>query len=226
MQLKRNDQQDEFLTVIQLTTEADFLSEEVGLFNCGDDDLNEFLLKDAWNYKRQLLAETYLCYPTNLYNEGNREPIAYISLCNDCIHMKDDQNKLKSVLKAFYNKCIKKSLPHKKRSHKSFPAVKIARLAVHKGFHSGGVGTHLLNMTKSLFLNDNRTGCKFLTIDAYNNEDTIRFYVEKNKFQFLWDSDKGEEQRILWFNLSNHQNHQSDKSIELENRIEQVIEPA
>ena len=202
MQLKRNDQQDDFLTVIQLIDEADFKSKEVGLFNCGDDDLNDFLINDAWGYKKHLLAETYLCYPTDLFNADNKKPIAYISLCNDCIQIEKDQKK--NELKKFYKKCIKKTLPNRKSLHSSFPAVKIARLAVHQEVRRGGVGTHLLNMIKSLFLNDNRTGCKFLTVDAYNKKETISFYEKKNQFDFLWEKDNENRQRIMWFDLSSY----------------------
>ncbi len=106
MQLSRNDQQDEFLTVIQLTNEADFKSKEVGLFDCGDGDLNEFLVKDAWHYKKHLLSETYLCFPTELFEKGIKEPIAYISLCNDCIQMTKDQRK--AELKGFFKQCIQR----------------------------------------------------------------------------------------------------------------------
>lgn len=202
MQLKRNDQQDDFLTVIQLINEADFRTKEVGLFDCVDDDLNEFLIKDAWNYKKHLLSETYLCYPTDLFNAGTCKPIAFISRCNDCIQMTKEQRK--AELKGFFKKCIQKTLPNKKRFHLSFPAVKIARLGVQKDYHSGGVGTHLLNMIKSLFLINNRTGCKIITVDAYNNERTITFYQRKNQFEFLWNKDKDEDQRIMRFDLSNH----------------------
>lgn len=202
MQLKRNDQQSEFLTVIQLIEKADFQSKEVGLFDCGDHDLNDFLHVDAWHYKRKLLAETYLCYPTALFERGNRSPIAYISLCNDCVQMTKDQRK--NELKEFFKQCIQRKLPNNKRFLPSYPAVKIARLGVEKDYHSGGVGTHLLNMTKSLFLSDNRTGCKLITVDAYNNPKTINFYKEKNKFAFLWDNDKDEEQRTMWFDLENY----------------------
>ena len=176
------------------------MSEDVGLFNCGDNDLNEFLRQDAWYYKKELLAETYLCFPTQLFNQGNRKPIAYISLCNDCIQMTKEQRK--NELKEFFKRCIQRKLPNRKRFLPSYPAVKIARLAVQKNAQSGGVGTHLLNMVKFLFLHNNRTGCKFITVDAYNNQKTISFYKEKNEFDFLWNNDKEDEQRIMWFDLA------------------------
>jgi hypothetical protein len=31
----------------------------------------------------------------------------------------------------------------------------------------------------------NKTGCRFLIVDAYNETDVIRFYKEHNNFEFL-----------------------------------------
>lgn len=197
---ERNNLQDKYLTLIQLKKKADFTSKEASLFDCGDEDLNDFFHVDAWNYKSQLLAETYLCYPTDLYKTGKLTPIAYISFCNDCIRITKDQRK--NELKGFFKSAIQKGLPHDKRFLPSFPAVKIARLGVQKEYCRGGVGTRLLNMVKTLFLVNNRTGCRFITVDAYNKPGTINFYQSKNGFDFLCDQDKKEETRIMWFDLN------------------------
>lgn len=199
MPKKRNSQQNSQLTLIQLVKEADFKTKEVSLFDCGDKDLNEFFHDDAWDYKRHLLAETYLFYPTALFETDNRKPIAYISLCNDCIQLTRGQRK--NELKCFFKAAIKKGLPYEKQRLHSFPAVKIARLGVQKEYCRGGIGTHLLNMVKRMFLTENRTGCKFLTVDAYNKEETLNFYL-KNQFDFLWDKKKEDPTRIMWFDLS------------------------
>lgn len=54
---------------------------EIGGFDCGDDDLNEFFQGDALEHKKQLLAETYsLKKATN----GEESPsVAFISFHND-----------------------------------------------------------------------------------------------------------------------------------------------
>ena len=51
-----------------------------------------------------------------------------------------------------------------------------------------------------LFLTENRTGCRFITVDAYNNERTIAFY-EQNEFRFLSSSDATEDTRQMYFDL-------------------------
>ena len=148
-----------------------------------------------------MLAETYLVYPTLLYKDSTFIPVAFISLCNDSITMEYEERK--GEKKTFFKTAIQKKLPQKKRFRKSYPAVKIARLGVELTVQSAGIGSHLLNMVKELFLIENRTGCRFVTVDAYNNDRTINFYL-KNGFQFLWNKDKKHQTRILWFDLDTY----------------------
>jgi hypothetical protein len=55
-------------------------------------------------------------------------------------------------------------------------------------------------MIKKLFLTDNRTGCRLVTVDAYNDPEVLDFYL-KNEFQFFSDKDKSKRQRSLFFDL-------------------------
>ena len=50
-----------------------------------------------------------------------------------------------------------------------------------------------------LFIDNNRTGCKFITVDAYAQ--SLDFYV-KNGFNFLTDQDIGKDTRLMYFDLS------------------------
>ena len=63
-----------------------------------------------------------------------------------------------------------------------------------------GLGQEILDWLKILFLTENRTGCRFITVDAYNNERTIAFY-EQNEFRFLTSSDEDEDTRQMYFDL-------------------------
>jgi GNAT superfamily N-acetyltransferase len=58
------------------------------------------------------------------------------------------------------------------------PAVKIARLAVLKEYQGWDVGDLVLTMTKSIFLTQNRTGCRILTVDAYKDDRVVKFYQD------------------------------------------------
>lgn len=46
-----------------------------------------------------------------------------------------------------------------------------------------------MEFIKSWFRIDNKTGCRFIIVDAYNNSDTIRYYL-KNDFHFLIEDEK------------------------------------
>ena len=50
--------------------------ETIKSFNCGDTELNDFILKNADNYKKTLLSVSYVL-------EENDKVIAYFSLSND-----------------------------------------------------------------------------------------------------------------------------------------------
>ena len=62
------------------------------------------------------------------------------------------------------------------------------------------MGSFLLNITKAFFRCYNRTGCRFVTVEAYNKDRTVDFYV-KNDFAFLTDKDHGKNQRTMFFDL-------------------------
>ena len=163
-------------------------------FDCGESDLNEFFRNDAFNHKKELLAETYYLEPKKATEEDLFFPVAFVSFLNDSIEVNKDERK------SIFGKYIKKTIPYPKYNYRFFPAVKIARLGVYTKYQRRHVGTSLLNMTKEYFLKQNRTGCRFLTVDAYNKEDVIKFY-EHNGFKFLWDQDKEKETRIMFFDL-------------------------
>ncbi len=55
-------------------------------------------------------------------------------------------------------------------------------------------------LVKQIFTTGNRTGCRFITVDAYNDPVVTKFY-EKNDFDFYLESDFKEVTRIMFFDL-------------------------
>jgi GNAT superfamily N-acetyltransferase len=149
-----------------------------------DEDLNDFFRNDAIHYKNALLAETYALYITKHKKEIG--PLAFVALANDVIKLSKAQKK--------------KLIPHKKRYIQDYPAVKIARLGVQRGVQGWGIGTYILNWLKTFFTTDNRTGCRFLTVDAYNQPRILKFY-KTNEFDFLHEKDKEDRTRIMYYDL-------------------------
>ncbi len=154
--------------------------------NCGDSDLDEFFSKDSIESDKQLLSVTYL-----VLGEKD-EKLAFLSLSNDSIK--------KEILPRSTFQRITRPLPRQKR-YSSMPAVKLGRLATKKEFQGLGIGTDILYFLKFWFTNGNKTGCKFILVDAYNNDNTINFY-KKNGFDFLIaKEDKEQHTRLMYFDL-------------------------
>ncbi len=193
----RNEIHNTKFSLIPLKTKDDFRTWEIVCFNCGQKDLNEFFQLDAYAHSKELLAITYYLQPVEATEKDIFYPVALVSLLNDRIEITREERKKD---KKNFGEDIKKNIPYPKRNYSSFPAVKIGRLGVLKKFQGQGIGTSILNTIKELFLNNNRTGCRYLTVDAYNNPATINFYI-RNDFLPLWDKDIKEEQRILYYDL-------------------------
>jgi GNAT superfamily N-acetyltransferase len=154
-------------------------------FKSEDDELNDFLFKDAKDYLVSRLAVTYLI-------ETETETIAYFCLSND------------NVLRDFDSQTtwrkLSKQIPNAKR-RKSYPAVKIGRLAVTEKYAGNGFGRMMLNIAQKMYEENNqKSGCRFITVDAYQN--AIDFYI-RNKFEFLTTTDEKKPTRAMYFDLNN-----------------------
>lgn len=159
---------------------------EIKSFDCGDTDLNDFLISDAKNYLRAMMALTYI-----LEDNSTDKTVAYYSLLNDKIVF-DPENK------HFWNKLNRKIANNKRR--KEYPAVKIGRLAVSKDYSGNHIGEAILLQIKHMFATMRRSACRFITVDAYTA--AVPFY-EKCGFLFLSEKDKTSKTRAMYFDLIN-----------------------
>jgi len=152
-------------------------------FSCGDIDLDDFFRNDAEKYERQLLGKSY-CF--RLKSDRSIVVCAF-TLSNSSIDARKLPNNRKRKLT--------ENIPHEK-SLSSYPATLIGRLGVDKDFSGKGIGTELMDFIKKWMLDPvNKTACRYLTVDAYNNEATLKFY-EANGFKTLFSSDKQEKEHI------------------------------
>ena len=170
----------EHLSFQDLKPESDLKS-----FKCTNNDLNDFLLNEALDYQKELLAKTYL-----VVNEDNGDVIAYFSLLNDTI-------RLEETSKATANR-INRKIPNSKR-RKHYPALKIGRLAVDSRYAGKGLGEQILKSICLMFRHNNRTGCRFLTVDALAS--ASGFYENKGNFRFFSDEDEEDITRLMYFDL-------------------------
>jgi len=158
-------------------------SDEKLNFSCGDKDLDDFFLYDAIKYERQLLGKTY-CFRLDA---DISVVVCMFTLSNSSVDARNLPNSRK--------KKLTENIPHEK-ALSSYPATLIGRLGVDKGFGGRGIGTELMRFIKQvMLLPSNLTACRYLTVDAYNNEATLKFY-ETNGFKSLFSSDIQEKEYI------------------------------
>lgn len=162
--------------------------ESVCSFSCGDEDLDDFIINDASPYRDALLAVTYV-----LERRMNQEIVAYFSLANDRISLRDFPNNTE------FNRFRRHRFVNEKRLT-NYPAVKLCRFAVSGTVKGQSIGSFLLDYMKSWFIYDNKTGCRFMTVDAYRSAEA--FYL-KNGFFYLSNSDVDAKTRLMFFDLIN-----------------------
>lgn len=153
-------------------------------FKCSEDDLNNFLFEDAKHFQKELMAVTYLIEDHKL-----NFTVAYFSLLADKIIFNPEE-------RYTWNK-LNRKIPNSKR-RKSYPALKIGRLAVNEEYAGTGVGTFIIDSIKYAFTTVKRLGCRFITVDALAS--ATSFY-EKNGFRFFTETDKEDETRLMFYDL-------------------------
>lgn len=153
-------------------------------FDCGNPDLNDFLKGDALLYLKQLMAVTYLL--------NTQDHIAaFFTFQNDKISFE-------LARKSDWN-AVSRTVSNEKRNRKGgYPAVKIGRFGVDLRYKSKGLGTQILDYTKMSFTTNNKTGCRFITVDAY--PEAVGFY-EKNGFKTFPSEKESDDTRGMYFDL-------------------------
>ncbi len=163
-------------------------NDAVAQFDCGDEDLNDFILEDALLYFKVRLATTYV-----LEDKNTKDTIGYFSLAHDRISLTDFPSN------SAYNR-FRKQFFAQGKMFKSYPALKICRLATDCKYHGEGIGTMMVNTIIASYQSDNKAGCRFITVDAY--AEALPFYY-KQGFAPLSKEDEESPTRLLFFDLEN-----------------------
>lgn len=153
-------------------------------FECANKDLNDFFTNDAVKYAQRLLGKTYIF----TLREKPKTIVAAVTVSNDSIRM---TNKLNEEAKQ--NFLLSTELEDKRL--RRFPAVLIGRLATNKNFAGKGIGTAVMDFIKYWFRFDNKTGCRFIIVDAYSNDATLHYYL-KNEFCYLVEDERLEAKYV------------------------------
>lgn len=173
-------------------------------FSCDDEDLDEFFAKDSLMYRKKLLGKTYLVCP----KDDPTTIITAFSLSNDSIRI---TNRLTDE----YKEQFLEDAELRDKTMKRFPGVLIGRLGTNIDFARQGYASAVMDFIKTLFRLNNRTGCRFLIVDAKNRPEALNYY-EKNGFKYLIEDEKLEAKyvgigvghlplntRLMYFDLLN-----------------------
>lgn len=80
-------------------------------------------------------------------------------------------------------------------SCRTYPAVLIGRLGVNKDYQGAQfrIGAQIMDFINKWFLSaDNKTGCRFILVDAVNDPHTLTYY-ERNGFKPLFRRESDEK---------------------------------
>ena len=166
------------MNVIPLTPNVN-----VAGFDCGDSDLNSFLLEDAMHFLEKRIANTFI-----LEDEG--KIVAYFCLLNDKVSRLEITNSRWRE--------IKDTFPDGKH-FRSYPSIKIGRFAVSSNYQGRDIGSLLMDLLKDQLIEEQSSSAfRFITVDAYIS--AIPFY-EKNGFKLLKEKDENEYTRLMFFDM-------------------------
>ena len=163
--------------ISQLTPELQAICQP---FCCGNKDLDDFFQGEYHLYAQKLLGKTYvLRQKDNLKNI-----ISAFTVSNDSIRIKhllpEDKAEIEYVTE------------NGEKNLQRYPGVLLGRLGTNKNFSKKGYGSATMEFIKSWFRSSsNKTGCRFIIVDALNKPDVIHYYI-KNGFKFLYGTEQNE----------------------------------
>ena len=144
------------------------------------------ILTNAPLYYRVRLATSYVwedCVTGEVYG--------YFSLAHDRISLTDFPSN------SAYNH-FRKQFFAQGKMFKSYPALKICRLATSKSCRGEGIGSMIVKFIIASYRKENKAGCRFITVDTYS--EALPFYY-KLRFLPLSKSDEEASTRLLYFDL-------------------------
>lgn len=132
---------------------------KLGEFDCGIDDYNVWLQKDAEIYIRDGMSHVKL-----LISKQNADIIGYMALSADAFRLNEEEKQSENL----------------DVDISTVPALKIGKLAIDKRYHRRYYGLFLLWLAFAIAsdIAESNIGCRFLSVDAdiEHNPETVKFY--------------------------------------------------
>lgn len=156
-------------------------------FECRDDDLNEFLRKDALEYQKLHLGVTYL-----LMDQSKQRIISYMTLSMGSLKIHDEKE---FVLRGRRLADYPKDFPMQ------FPALLLGRLATNHNEEGRGGAHFLLDFAVRMALDEReKMGCGFLLAHAVSDEKVVKWYANAG-FKTFVEGLEGRRTIPMYFEL-------------------------
>lgn len=133
-------------------------------FDCGRLEVNVFFSQQAQAYQDELFGKTYFfIHPDNPTNI-----VAGFTVANASIFTKHLVNSRQKKIG---------SEVHHEKGLINYPAILLAQLGVDVKYKGNHLGDQIIKFVENWFTNDNnKSGCRHLIVDAYNEPHLIDYY--------------------------------------------------
>ena len=154
-------------------------------FDCGRESVNDFFRNEAQGYQDELFGKTYyFCLP-----DSPSDIVAGFTVANASIFTKRLPNARQ--------KKIGREVHHEKGLI-NYPSILLAQLGVdvkYKGLH---LGPQIIDFVMQWFTStDNKSGCRHLIVDAYDEPHLLEFY-QSNGLNLFFSSLEQEMEYRNW----------------------------
>ncbi len=172
---------------IRMMTDADY--ENMSAFSCGVDELDEFFRYEV----KECVERRYLsAYCAFTESSGI---VAVFTLMNDALMISSQIEKEDFIddLKLEVDADIVNFFGRQS----SYPAINIGHLGSAVEYQSRGIGMVIIEFVAETFSNYHQAGCQFITVDALNNPESIKFY-SSNGFNYQTNRDMHSPTRRMY----------------------------
>jgi len=128
---------------------------DINDFECTNKELTNFFKEDSFDNEAELVSKIYF-----LTAVEDKYPLVGFSISNAEIKAVNDINMVMP------QSCL----------YKTFPAVRIGKFATNINHEAKGLGKLSLNLIKKWFVFNNKTGCRFIVVDARKEKGVPAFY--------------------------------------------------
>jgi len=154
-------------------------------FDCGRESVNEFFREEAQDYQDELFGKTYYW----IHPDSPTDVVAGFTVANASIFTKRLPNARQ--------KKIGREVHHDKGLI-NYPAILLAQLGVDVKYKGHHLGFQIIDFVMQWFTSpDNKSGCRHLIVDAYDEPKLLDFY-QRNSLNFFFSSIEQEMEYRNW----------------------------